>query len=157
MIYYIFFITLLAVALWCAWQISVADIRRRIIPDAYLWPMMLIGLIVANWSPICPTGPRMAVLGAAFGYTLAAVVGFLFDWRIRKKNPDAITPIGMGDIKLIAAGGIWLGVTGLSIALVISCLLGALWGGIKKQRYIPFAPFFMTGGILALIGQFFLL
>ncbi len=157
MIYYIFFGILLTGAAWCAWQIAIADWRRRIIPDAYLWPLMLIGLIFAAWSPIGTTNPRMAVLGAAFGYALASVIGFVFDWRIRKKNPNADTPIGMGDIKLIAVGGIWLGVTGLAIALVISCILGLIWGRWRGQKYIPFAPFFVIGGFLALIANLFLL
>ncbi len=157
MIYYIFFIALLITAIWCAWNISVADLRRRIIPDVYLWPLMLIGLIFATWSPVWHIGPRLAVVGAAFGYAMAAIIGFIYDTRMRKKNPDAIAPIGMGDIKLIATGGIWLGLTGLSVALIIACISGGIWARYKKQKYIPFAPFFIIGGILALIGLWFLL
>lgn len=157
MIYNIFFVILIAVAAWCAWQIAVADWRRRIIPDAYLWPMMLVGMILATFAPWWPIGPRSAVVGGAFGYAMSAIVGFIFDWRIRKKNPDADTPIGLGDIKLIATGGIWMGVTGLAAALVMACIFGGAWGIRKKQKYIPFAPFFLAGGILALIGTAFLL
>lgn len=96
-------------------------------------------------------------MGAAFGYALAALVGFAFDYAMRKKNPDVVAPIGMGDIKLIATGGIWLGPTGLAWALVAACVLGAGWGYWKKQKYIPFAPFFVIGGILSFLGIAFLL
>ena len=99
MFWQIFFIVLLALALWCAWRISVADLRRRIIPDAYLWPLLLIGALIVTWSPFWPIGPYTATVGAAFGYALAAIVGFVFDWICRRKNPDADTPIVMGDIK----------------------------------------------------------
>ena len=157
MIYNIFFGLLLVAAAWCAWQIAVADWRRRIIPDAYLWPLMLIGLVMAAWNPWWITNARMSVVGAVFGYALAAIIGFIFDWRIRRKNPDATAPIGLGDIKLIATGGIWLEVTGLAAALVISCILGLVWGKYKNQKYIPFAPFFLLGGILALLAMWFLL
>ncbi len=157
MIYSILVAILSVAALWCAAQISIADFRRRIIPDVYLWPLLLIGIIFAAWMPVFGITPRMAATGAAFGYALSAGVGFVFDWRLRKTNPDAIAPIGMGDIKLIATGGIWLGTTGLAVALVIACATGAIWSKRKNQKYIPFAPFFLFGGFLSLIGMLFLI
>lgn len=157
MFWQIFFIVLLALALWCAWRISVADLRRRIIPDAYLWPLLLIGALIVTWSPFWPIGPYTATVGAAFGYALAAIVGFVFDWICRRKNPDADTPIGMGDIKLIATGGIWMGPQGLGLALVLACIGGAIWSLARRKRYIPFAPFFIGGAILSLIAMAFLI
>lgn len=156
MIWQIFFIILLAVALWCAWKISVADLRRRIIPDAYLWPLFLIGLLITNWWPWI-IGPRMAATSAVFGYALAAGIGFIFDIIRRRTNPNAETPIGLGDIKLIATGGLWLGIQGLGLALIVACITGGAWARAKHQRYIPFAPFFVAGAILSLITMAFLL
>lgn len=156
MIWQIFFIILLAVALWCAWKISVADLRRRIIPDAYLWPLFLIGLLITNWWPWI-IGPRMAATSAVFGYALAAGIGFIFDVIRRRTNPNAETPIGLGDIKLIATGGLWLGIQGLGLALIVACITGGAWARAKHQRYIPFAPFFVAGAILSLITMAFLL
>jgi prepilin signal peptidase PulO-like enzyme (type II secretory pathway) len=63
----------------------------------------------------------------------------------------------MGDVKLLAAGGIWLGTAGLALAIVISCAAGAIWGLAKKQKYIPFAPFFIGGAIMALLAAGFLI
>lgn len=156
MIWQIFFIILLAVALWCAWKISVSDLRRRIIPDAYLWPLFLIGLLITNWWPWI-IGPRMAATSAVFGYALAAGIGFIFDVIRRRTNPNAETPIGLGDIKLIATGGLWLGIQGLGLALIVACITGGAWAHAKHQRYIPFAPFFVVGAILSLITMAFLL
>ncbi len=157
MIYNICVIILAATAIWCAWRICVADFRRRIIPDAYLWPLLLIGMIFAAWMPMWPTGARTAAIGAATGYALSAAIGFLFDRRMRRRNADAPVPIGLGDIKLIATGGVWLGPTGMAAALVVACVTGMIWGITNKQKYIPFAPFFICGGILSLIGMLFLL
>lgn len=157
MISNIFFIALALGALVCAVLISVADFRRRIIPDAYLWPMLLAGLMLAAWCPWWPVSARMAAISGAFGYALAAGVGFLFDAWMRRDNPDATPPIGGGDIKLIATGGVFLGASGLSIALIVACVAGAIWARVRGQRYIPFAPFFVLGGILALIIMAFLI
>ncbi len=106
---------------------AMADWRRRIIPDAYLFPFMIIGLIITAFSPWWPHGIKIAIIGGAFGYALAALVGFAFDYYIRRKNPDATTPIGMGDIKLIFTGGIWLGPDGLAWALVLACAILGQW------------------------------
>ncbi len=148
---------LFAGAMFCMTQIAIADWRRRIIPDAFLWPLMLAGMIAAAFLRTWPIDAAAAAVGGAFGYALAAMVGFGFDYKIRKKNPDAAAPIGLGDIKLIATGGIWLGTTGLAVALIIACATGGIWSIRTKQRYIPFAPFFAIGGILSLLGLLILL
>ena len=155
MIYDIIFIALMLGGAWCAWKISVADWRRRIIPDVYLFPLMLIGLTVVNcfsW-PVTPTDSTIAAVG---GYVLTALIGFLFE-RTRHTGAHTPPPIGMGDIKLMATGGIWLGTTGLALALIFACITGALWGIRTHQRYIPLAPFFVLGGFLSLIAITFLI
>ena len=156
MIFNILFILLLAGALTCSALISITDFRRRIIPDAYLYPLMLIGLILITFFGF-PIGIRAATIGATFGYGMSAIIGFAFDYIIRRQDANATPPIGMGDIKLIGVGGLWLGTSGLSIALIIACITGAIWAHTKNQKYIPFAPFFLFGGILSLIANLFLL
>lgn len=88
---------------------------------------------------------------------MAAVIGLIFAHIIAKRNPTADSPIGMGDIKLIAVGGLWCGPTGLAISLIFACIFGALWAYRKKQKFIPFAPFFILGGFLSLIIITFLI
>ena len=158
MISYIFFIILLMGAGLCAWGISVTDWRRRIIPDAYLFPLLLIGLAVTHFFT-WPVSPGDGIVAAIFGYMLSAIIGYSFEYiQTRHHTPSATpAPIGMGDIKLIAVGGIWLGSVGLSTALIIACIGGLVLGKHKKQKYIPFAPFFICGGILSLITMAFLI
>ncbi|MBR1380027.1 MAG: prepilin peptidase [Alphaproteobacteria bacterium] len=150
----IFFVLILA-AIACAVMISIADFRRRIIPDAYLFPLMIIGMIVVAFFPWV-VSVRDAAIGAAFGYAMAAIVGAAFDYVRRRRDENADTPIGMGDIKLMAAGGVWMGPVGMACALVIACITGGIWGWRCHQKFIPFAPFFLFGGILTLIASGFL-
>ena len=153
MFFYTFFTLLLLGATFCIWNISVADFRRRIIPDAYLFPLLLIGLILTHFFPwICTTAESIA--GAVIGYALASIIGLLFE-KFSKNKID--TPIGMGDIKLLAVSGLWLGTNGLAIALVYSCIFGSIWAHNKKQKFIPFAPFLFLGGFLSFITILFLL
>lgn len=154
MISYIFFILLSVLALFCATMISIADFRHRIIPDIYLFPLMLCGLIMTTFYNT-PISISDGVIGAAFGYTMSTIIGLAFDYRNRHRS--STPPIGLGDIKLIGVGGIWLGTTGLAIALIAACISGYLWARHQKQHFIPFAPFFILGGILSLSATIFLL
>ena len=158
MIYNTFFIFLIMAALFCAWRISVADMRRRIIPDAYLFPLMLIGILILAFYPkTWPVSFTDAAVGASFGYAMGAIVGAAFDYVMRRRDADAEIPIGFGDIKLLAVGGLWLGAGGLAWALVLACIFGGTWARVKKMRFIPFAPFFIAGAILTLIATAILL
>lgn len=154
MFYHLIFAILLLGSIYCAYKISVADFRRRIIPDVYLFPFLIMGLLIVTFFPWISSVSDSAI-AAAFGYSIGTIIGFIFEKTKKQKNE--FSPIGMGDVKLLAAGGIWLGMTGLAIAIVISCIIGIIWGLRKKQKYIPFAPFFFIGGILSLISLWFLI
>lgn len=136
------FIILLLVAGFCVAMMSMHDWKSRIIPDIYLLPFMLIGLLVVGFFPWFFDISESIIAGTV-GYSLGTIMGLLF----KKKSPEAI---GMGDVKLMTAGGIWLGASGLAISLVISCVLGVIWGLFKKQKFIPFAPFFFFGAIISI-------
>lgn len=143
------FVILLAAAAFCAVMMSLIDWKRNIIPDIYLFPFLVIGLLVVSFFPwFFEFGE--AAIAAAVGYGLGVVMGLAF----KKKSPEAI---GLGDVKLLAAGGIWLGVSGLAIALIASCILGGVWGLVKKKKFIPFAPFFFIGAICSLTALLFLI
>ena len=144
---YIFFYMVLVGALFCAYRIATTDFRRRIIPDVYLFPFLFAGLLTTTFFP-WPITVADSVVGGATGYCLGLIIGFIFEhFHKEEKYP----PIGMGDIKLLGAGGIWLGTIGLSIAMVIACILSFIWGRRNNEKYIPFAPFFLIGGFLSLI------
>ena len=147
MIYYIFFSLVLVGAIFCAVRMASADFKRRIIPDVYLFPFLFAGLLTATFFP-WPITISDSVIGGAMGYCLGLIVGFIFD---KIKPNQKYPPIGMGDIKLLGAGGIWFGTMGLSLAMIISCVLAYIWNWKKHEKYIPFAPFFLTSGFLSLL------
>ena len=155
MIYYTFFILLLLIAAYLSIRISLEDFAHRIIPDKYLFPLLLVGLILISYFNHPITFPQ-ATIGATFGYTVATLIGILFA-HFQHANRSCPPAIGMGDIKLIGVGGLWLGTNGLALALIIACITGAIWARAKNQKFIPFAPFFLLGGILSLIANLFLL
>ena len=155
-IFWTFFCALILMAAALSYKIAKTDLRRRIIPDGYLFPLLIIGVIITTFFP-WPVNIESGTIGMAFGYMLAAVTGLLFDKILARRKPGSESPIGMGDIKLISVGGLWCGPTGLAIALALACIFGATWAYRKKQSFIPFAPFFIIGGFLSLIIIAFLI
>lgn len=150
MFFYIFFIILFLIAAFCSLKISIIDFKRRIIPDIYLFPLLIIGLLTVNCFPYF-ISPEQSAIGAFWGYSISSITGFIYNYRLARHNKNAPNPIGMGDIKLISVGGIWLGATWMAFSLFIACITGMIWAHQNHQKMIPFAPFFVFGAILSLI------
>ena len=125
-------IIFIILALW----IGFVDAKKRIIPDDALWGILLTGLYY---------------FGAYQDRIFAAIVGFLIGYALmlmmRKKDA-----LGFGDVKLISVIGLWMGINGMSLAIVLACVMGIVWGIWKKQKFVPFAPFLFSG-----IGIYFLI
>jgi len=141
----IFAIILILIAVYCALGMSIVDWRHRLIPDVYLFPFMLVGILLVAMDALPWTNIMYSAIAGFFGYFMAFFLNILF--RKKTKKDDAI---GMGDIKLLGASGVWLGVFGLSIALIISCILGYIWGRRNGQEFVPFAPFFFAGMLVSI-------
>jgi leader peptidase (prepilin peptidase) / N-methyltransferase len=123
--------------------VSVADLRARLVPDRALTVATLI--IVPLSATLDPSLSErgLAALGAG-GFLLTAAL-------IR---PGAM---GLGDVKLAAVLGLYLGrgvVAALLVAFVSGSLLGlaliARHGWAARSHTIPFAPFLSLGALVAL-------
>jgi prepilin signal peptidase PulO-like enzyme (type II secretory pathway) len=111
--------------------------KKRLIPDVWLWPLLLSGMYANG-------GNSENIIAAIAGYC----AGFALMWAFWKKNA-----LGFGDVKLLAVAGLWLGINGLSVAVVAACVLGIIWGLVKKRKYVPFAPFLFAGTAMWYLGQ----
>ena len=125
------------ISIICVVFIARADIKSRTIPDVWLWPLLLAGLYLHG-------GEVENVIAAILGYGL----GFAMFMAMIKKEA-----LGFGDVKLMAVAGLWTGINGLSISVVAGCILGIIWGLIKKQKYAPFAPFLAIGAAIYYLGN----
>jgi Flp pilus assembly protein protease CpaA len=65
--------------------------------------------------------------------------------------------MGLGDVKLTAFTGTFIGPDGVLIALLAACVVGALVGLVSTLRtgdpLIPFGPFLAAGVLLARFGH----
>ena len=67
--------------------------------------------------------------------------------------------LGLGDAKLTALLGAWLGLSGVGLAVLLAVLAGALFGALgllsgrlKRGQPFPFGPFLAGGGLAVWIG-----
>lgn len=119
--------------------ISVIDWRTYRIPDLLSLPLLGAGLA---WTWLLDAGALPAhAIGAAVGYAAVAGFGALY-FRLRHREG-----LGLGDAKLFAAAGAWLGWRDLPFVLLIASLGGLLFAlamrwfaAAPKDRRIAFGP-----------------
>lgn len=124
---------------------SAIDLQTQRLPDALTLPLIAIGLALPTL--IDSSALAWHVAGAIMGYVLLWGIGRLYAvYRGR-------AGLGLGDAKLLAAAGAWLGPAGLPSVLLVATF-GALagvglarWRGAKitGETAIPFGPFLALG------------
>ena len=128
------------------------DLRTFRLPDVITLPLILLGLLFNGLSNQSFISFQNAIIGAVLGYTSLWLLNLLY--RIVKKQDG----IGMGDAKLLAALGAWLGWFALPSILLMASLTGLIGGIIwlqwNKQNHrsaFPFGPFLAIAGIIELL------
>ncbi len=111
---------------WTLLTLAVVDARVFRLPDRLTVPLLGAGLAAAFVLPGAPILGHLA--GAAAGYAVLAAIGWAF-WRRRGEEA-----LGLGDAKLLAAGGAWLGWRPLPSVLIAACLLALAWIAVRAAR-----------------------
>ncbi len=130
---------------------SVIDFRHMIIPDVLSLPMIALTPL-AVWIH-----PDLTWTSAALGVLLGG--GVLYGiawayWLVRRE-----VGMGMGDVKLLAGIGGWLGVQAIIPTIFYGSLLGSFYGIIvvllsrkfHLKSQIPFGPFLAVGAIIHIL------
>lgn len=128
------------------------DLEHQILPNSITLPGIAIGLLL---SLIAPPGWKDAVLGTLLGAgILYAIAAGYYVWR-REEG------MGMGDVKMLAMIGAFLGWKAVLVTLVLSSFSGAIIGVIlmSVQRggmkfALPFGTFLAIGALVAMfVGE----
>ena len=128
------------------------DLRTFRLPDIITLPLIFTGLLFNSLSNQGFASFQDSIIGAILGYTGLWLLNALYR-ALKKQNG-----IGMGDAKLLAALGAWLGWQPLPGILLIASLTGliggVIWLVLNKQNYraaFPFGPFLAIAGIIELL------
>jgi leader peptidase (prepilin peptidase)/N-methyltransferase len=122
--------------------LTITDLRVRLLPDAVNWPGAGAGLLFAALVPpddgtalwlserlalVPPPGPILGVLDAIIG----AAFGSLLLWGSAAlyKAVRGREGMGLGDVKMMAMVGAFLGLRGSFLTILVGTLLGSIVGG----------------------------
>jgi len=126
--------------------LSFIDLDTFRLPDVLTLPLLGLGLLGAFLIPGSPSGLEsvLSAMGA----------GGIF-WTIARVYPQGM---GLGDVKLVAAMGAFLGFPSIFLAVFVGSFVGAfigiflLFAGRKRfGQQIPFGPYLALGAIFALL------
>jgi leader peptidase (prepilin peptidase) / N-methyltransferase len=126
--------------------IAAVDAREFRIPDRLVLIALALGLAAAATAAL--PSFAAAVLGAAARAALVALV--LFGFRLAYRRIRGREGLGLGDVKLGAVAGMWLGWTACALAIdfaALAALAAVLVSGLRGQRIsgttrVPFGLFF---------------
>lgn len=135
----------------CLILISLIDYKTQIIPDGLVGVIAVSGVLYNLLY--ASHGVMDMLLGGAIGFA-----SMLLIFLISRGG------MGGGDVKLSAAAGLWLGVEGTLLFLLLAFIMGGiismllLVSGVKsKGDAIPFGPFLCLAAFSTVLYQPFLL
>jgi leader peptidase (prepilin peptidase)/N-methyltransferase len=124
------------------------DYTWRRLPNVVTLPGLAVGFVLAFWTP---PGPLGAVLGAAFG---GSVLWFVrWGW----KAATGVEGMGLGDVKMLAMVGAFLGLPLTFLVLFLAAISGAIlgvalvaFGGRSVKMQLPFGCFLAVAAWIAI-------
>ena len=129
--------------LWLLWLI---DYRFQFIFDDSLLPLLVVGLVATPWLPFSIWQRLAAGAGAFVVLAALAILGR--------------GALGGGDVKMMAALGLWFGVNGI----ITTACIGFIVGGVAavvflllkihgRKDFFAFGPFLIIGAVVAWLSQ----
>ena len=116
----------IALAAVCAW-IAVVDFRAMRIPDLASLPLIAAGLLLSGVASHMALADRL--IGAGVGFLALWAIGeAYFRWR-------GVEALGIGDAKLYAAAGAWLGWAALPAVLLIAAVMGLVFAALRPSQH----------------------
>jgi leader peptidase (prepilin peptidase)/N-methyltransferase len=112
-------------------MLSVCDLKTRLLPNEMVLGFATLGLVFHMTTMARFISIENIALGGIMGFSILFVIRVIAN---RHYKEDAL---GMGDVKLLGAAGIWLGPDGIVIAMgggAVLALLHGLFYGIWLSR-----------------------
>ncbi|HYU33108.1 MAG TPA: prepilin peptidase [Thermoanaerobaculia bacterium] len=129
--------------------LGLIDYDHMILPDRITLPGIVVGLATQLWAPLAGLVP--AVLGTLIGAGILLSVWGL--WLLVRREEG----MGLGDVKMLALVGAFLGWQGVVVTLFFGALTGSIaglalmrWGSLDMRSKLPFGVFLALGGLIAL-------
>ena len=155
-----------AVLATLALGIALTDARHYVIPDEFSLGGLALGLLLSLWPG--GLGPLDAALGAAAGFSLLWVVKAAGDWALARgyiggeelaqvlEEGERPTTLGLGDLKMMAMVGSFVGWKGVLLTAFLGSLAGvAVFVPLllaKRKAPVPFGVFLAVGAVVTAVA-----
>ena len=129
---------------WTLLVAAVVDAKSQWLPDVFTLTLLWAGLVFSalggegeplSYRVLAAAGVHLAMRGLAEAF----------------KALRGIEGIGGGDLKLLAALAVWLPLTSVAHALLLSCALQAVWMLAAKSQKAAFGPSICLSGALVAV------
>jgi leader peptidase (prepilin peptidase) / N-methyltransferase len=127
------------------------DLETQRLPNVLTFPGIALGLLFSLWLP---PGIQSSVIGAALGASV--LLGIRWLW----KRATGVDAMGLGDVKMMAMIGAFLGWQQVLLVLFLSSISGSVIGGLlmlrgrSAQSRLPFGTFLALSAFVAtLLGD----
>lgn len=102
--------------------LSIIDLKTFLLPNIYVAPFAALGVIFHILTDFYYLSPQQMIVGG--------IAGFLILYLIRAAGNRYYgqDSLGLGDVKLLGASGLWLGLDGVLFAMTIGAMAGLLHG-----------------------------
>lgn len=111
---------------WTLLALAMIDALVFRLPDILTLPLVVAGLLASFFLP--DPAPLGHLIGAAAGFFILYAIAVAYRWLRGREG------LGLGDAKLVAAAGAWLGWQALPQVVLIGCVAAILWVGIAALR-----------------------
>ena len=133
------------------------DLKHWLLPNIYIFPFAVLGISFHYSYGFSIIESSDLFLGALAGG------GFLFAIRLIGNGVYKQESLGLGDVKLMGAAGIWLGPQGALMAITVGAIFGLIHGVgiyifkkyIKKQKKTLFRKLSLPAGPGFILGILF--
>jgi leader peptidase (prepilin peptidase)/N-methyltransferase len=152
----------LIVALVLLGILAVIDFKTMYLPNKYVFPFAVLAVIFHTSLQFSVMDPLSMLIGGAFGY------GILWSIRFFGNMYYKTDSLGLGDVKLLGAAGLWLGLSGVTIAMTLGAAAGLVHGLIVayvqsrktgefnvRRLKIPAGPGFIIGITIVIFWEIF--
>lgn len=158
-----FTIACIILSLFVLGILTVIDLRLRLLPNKYVGSFLVLGLFFQFLTDFYYCSLLDVLLGSLAGGGLLYVV------RAVANRFYGFDTLGLGDVKLIAAAGVWLGLSDIFMAISVGAFAGLLHGVAYKfyqqfktgehilltQLTIPAGPGFILGILIIGVLKFY--
>lgn len=102
--------------------LSIIDFKTWILPDPLNLLLGMTGIAFHALASFQLLAPHELIFGSLLG------AGFLYIIRMGGNAYYKQESLGLGDVKLLGAAGLWLGIEGVIIAIILGAMAGIVHG-----------------------------